>query len=57
MSSFAMYAIGTLVLIVGIDYICHIAHVPQQWIIGLTILMLGAGLMGAVNATRQKDKS
>lgn len=57
MSSFALYAIGTLILIIGVDYVLHISHIPQQWIIGLTILMLGAGLMGAVNSTKQRDKS
>jgi general stress protein CsbA len=57
MSSFAIYIIGTIILIAGIVYICHLAHIPQQWIIGLTILMLGAGIMGAVNSTKQKDKS
>ena len=57
MSSFALYAVGTLIMILGVDYVLHIAHIPQQWIIGLTILMLGAGLMGAVNATKQRDKS
>jgi uncharacterized membrane protein YdjX (TVP38/TMEM64 family) len=57
MSSFALYAIGTLIMIIGVDYVLHIAHIPQHWIIGLTILMLGAGLMGAVNSTRQRDKS
>jgi hypothetical protein len=57
MSSFGIYAIGTLILIIGVDYVLHLAHVPQTWLIGLTILMLGAGLMGAVNSTRQKDKS
>ena len=57
MSSFAIYAIGTLILIAGVIYICHLVHLPQQWIIGLTILLIGAGIIGAVNSTRQRDKS
>jgi hypothetical protein len=57
MSSFAIYAIGLVIVIIGVVYICHIAHIPQTWIIGITILMLGAGLIGAVNNTRQRDKS
>jgi len=56
MSSFAIYAIGTLILIAGVIYICHLVHLPQQWIIGLTILLIGAGIIGAVNSTRQRDK-
>jgi uncharacterized membrane protein HdeD (DUF308 family) len=57
MSSFAIYAIGTLILIAGVIYICHLVHLPQQWIIGLTILLIGAGIIGAVNSTKQRDKS
>jgi uncharacterized membrane protein HdeD (DUF308 family) len=57
MSSFAIYAIGTVILIAGVVYILHLAHMPQQWIIGLSILLLGAGIIGAVNSTKQRDKS
>lgn len=57
MSSFAIYAIGTVILIAGVIYICHLVHLPQQWIIGLTILLIGAGIIGAVNSTKQRDKS
>jgi hypothetical protein len=55
--SFGIYAIGTIVLVIGIAYICHAAHVPQQWTIGLCILVLGAGIMGGVSSTRQKDSN
>jgi uncharacterized membrane protein YdjX (TVP38/TMEM64 family) len=57
MSSFAIYTIGTLILIAGVVYICHLAHLQSSWIVGIAILLLGAGLMGAVNSTKQRDKS
>jgi uncharacterized membrane protein HdeD (DUF308 family) len=57
MSSFGLYLIGTLILVIGVIYICHIAHVPQTWTIGIGILLVGAGIMGAVNNTRQRDRS
>ncbi len=57
MSSFAIYTIGTLIIIAGVIYICHLVHMPTQWIVGLSILLVGAGLIGAVNSTRQRDKS
>jgi hypothetical protein len=57
MSSFAIYAVGTLIVIIGVIYICHLVHMPQAWIIGLAILLVGGGLIGAVNNTRQRDKS
>ena len=55
--SFALYAVGTLILIVGVLYICHLVHLPQHWTIAIAIVLFGAGMMGAVSSTRQKDKS
>ena len=55
--SFSIYTMGTLILIAGVIYVCHLAHVPQRWVIGIAILLLGAGIMGAVSNTRQKDPS
>jgi uncharacterized membrane protein HdeD (DUF308 family) len=57
MSSFAIYVIGIVIVIVGVLYICHLAHMPQSWTVGIGILLLGAGLIGAVNNTRQRDKN
>lgn len=53
--SFGLYTLGTLILIAGVIYICHLAHIPQRWVIGIAILLLGAGIMGAVTNTRAKD--
>jgi hypothetical protein len=55
--SFALYGVGTLILIIGVLYICHLVHLPSHWTIALAILLVGGGLMGAVNSTRQRDKS
>ena len=53
----ALYAVGTLILIIGVLYICHLVHLPEHWTIALAILLFGGGLMGAVSSTRQRDKS
>ncbi len=55
--SFGLYTIGTIVLIIGVLYVCHIAHVAQSWMIGIALLILGAGIMGGVSSTRQKDSN
>ncbi len=55
--SVGLYTIGTLILIAGVAYVCHLAHIPQRWVIGIAILLLGAGIMGAASNTRQKDPS
>ncbi len=53
--SFGIYTLGTIILIVGVLYVCHLAHIPQHWMVGIAILLLGAGIMGAVTNTRSKD--
>ena len=53
--STALYLVGIVVLICGLLYIGHITHMHQSWMIGLSILILGAGLVGAATSTRQKD--
>jgi hypothetical protein len=55
--SFGLYTLGTIILMVGIAYVCHLAHVPQKWVIAICLLILGAGIMGGVSSTRQKDPS
>jgi len=55
--SFALYGVGTLILIIGVLYICHLVHLPSHWTIALVIVLFGAGMMGAVSSTRQRDKS
>lgn len=55
MSSFAIYLIGMIVVIGGLIYIATMLHVPNQWIIGGAVVLLGAGILGAVTKTRRKD--
>ena len=55
--SFGIYNLGTILLIVGVLYVCHLAHIPQPWMVGVATLLLGAGIMGAVTNTRSKDSS
>lgn len=55
--SFGLYLVGTIVLIIGVGYVCHLAHLPQHWIAAIVIVLLGAGIMGAVASTRHKDPS
>ncbi len=54
--SFGLYIFGYIVII-GAAYLLHLAHVPQPWIAGPVIMLLGAGIVTGVANTRQKDKS
>jgi hypothetical protein len=55
--SFGLYLVGTVILIAGVIYVCHLAHIPQHWVVAIAIVLLGAGVMGAVSSTRSKDPS
>jgi hypothetical protein len=53
--SFAIYLIGYLIVIIGLGYGAHLAHIAPQWI-GVGVLVLfGLGILTAVTRTRQKD--
>jgi hypothetical protein len=53
--SFGIYAIGYLILIIGVAYLAHLMHIPQAYIIAIAIIMLGIGLLTGVQRTRGKD--
>jgi uncharacterized membrane protein HdeD (DUF308 family) len=53
--SFGLYTLGTIILIAGVLYICHLAHMPNTWTAAIAIVLLGAGIMAAVSSTRSKD--
>ena len=43
--SFGLYALGYIILIVGVAYVAHLMHIPQAWIGGIVIVLLGVGLV------------
>ena len=55
--SFTLYLFGFLVLIGGLVYGAHLAHVPQQWIIVGVIVLAGLGILTGVMSTRHTDPS
>ena len=55
--SFALYAIGYVILICGVAYLAHLMHVPQHYIVAIAVIMLGIGVVTGVQSTRQKDPS
>lgn len=55
--SFALYAVGFLILIGGLAYGAHLMHVPPHWIAVGAIVLLGIGIVTGVQSTRQKDSS
>ena len=53
--SFGMYLLGYLVVVLGLGYGAHLAHMPNQWIAVMVICLVGIGILKAVTSTRQKD--
>ena len=53
--SFALYLVGIVILIGGLVYVAVLTHVHTQWIVAMVVVLAGAGLMAAVNNTRQRD--
>ena len=55
--SFGLYSLGFVIVIFGLIYGAHLAHVPAHWIAAGAIVLAGIGILSAVKATRQKDSS
>lgn len=55
--SFGIYAIGFGILICGLIYGAFLLHLPAHWIVVGAIVLLGAGILSGVKATRQKDSA
>jgi positive regulator of sigma E activity len=55
MSSFGIYVIGFVILIVGLALAANMLGVPTVWIgIGI-IVMIGIGVLSGVSRTRRRD--
>ena len=55
--SFGQYSIGFAILIGGLIYGAHLMHMPARWIVVGAIVLLGAGILSGVKATRQRDSA
>ena len=53
--SFGIYAVGYLIVIAGVAYLAHLMRIPQHYIVAITIILLGIGVVTAVQNTRRKD--
>ena len=55
--SFGIYAVCYLILIAGIAYLAHLMHIPTHYIVAISVIMLGIGVVTGVQSTRHKDPS
>jgi hypothetical protein len=55
--SFGIYAVGYLILIVGVAYLAHLMHVPDRYVVAVAVILFGIGVVTGVQTTRHKDPS
>jgi hypothetical protein len=55
--SYALYVVGFVIVIGGLIYGAVLMHVPTQWIVVSSVILLGLAITTGVKATRQKDSS
>ena len=53
--SYVLYVAGFVVVIGGLIYGAALVHVPAEWIVVCSIILLGIAILTGVKATRQKD--
>jgi hypothetical protein len=57
MSNMAIYLIGVVILIAGLAWGASIAGLSSTWIAVGALVLLGAGIVGAVGRTRRPEHS
>jgi poly(A) polymerase Pap1 len=55
--SFLIYLAGFVILIGGVAWSLIVAGVPQLYVLNVSVILLGVGLLTGVTRTRQKDES
>jgi len=55
MSSFSIYLIGFVVLIIGLAVAAYLLNLPAMWIGVGVIILLGLGILSATRHTKPKD--
>ena len=53
--SYVLYVVGFIIVICGLIYGAVLMHVPTQWIVVCSVVLLGIAILTGVKATRQKD--
>jgi hypothetical protein len=55
MSSFALYLIGSVIVIGGLAWALVTAGVPTLYVVIASVILLGIGIVRGVSRTRPKD--
>jgi uncharacterized membrane protein YdjX (TVP38/TMEM64 family) len=55
MSSFALYMIGVIIVVVALSYGASLLGLSSTWITILALAIIGLGVMAGVAKTRRRD--
>ena len=55
--SYALYVVGFVIVIGGLIYGAVLMHIPTQWIVVGSVVLLWMAILTGVKATLQKDPS
>ena len=55
--SSALYAVGYLLLIAVVSYLANLTHFPVPYIFAIDVIMLGIGVVTAIENVRQRDSN
>ena len=55
--SYTLYMVGFLIVIGGMVYGAVLMHIPTQWIVVGSVVLVGMAILKGVKATRQRDPS
>lgn len=55
MSSFGIYLIGFIILIIGLAVAASLLNVPTMWIGVGVIVLIGIGVLSGVSHTKRRD--
>ncbi|HUF11346.1 MAG TPA: hypothetical protein VMO47_18635 [Rhodothermales bacterium] len=53
--SFTLYVLGFLVVIAGVGWGLVEAGLPTKWVIIVSVILLGIGILSGVSRTRRRD--
>jgi hypothetical protein len=49
--SFGIFAIGCLFLVAGVSYLAHLMQLPQAYVVGSVLVLVGVLVAGAAQKT------
>ncbi len=53
----ALFALGYLFLVAVVSWLAHLSHIPESYIGGIVVIMIGIGVVSGMENGRRKDSN